>query len=741
MTITGTIATAQDNNLYVPGAENDTFPKKEIYLKEVTVVGRNSRADIHQLPEIVGTNIFAGKKNSLIVVENLNANIVTNTMRQIVAKVPGIHIWESDGSGIQIGIATRGLSPNRSWEFNVRQNGYDISADPFGYPEAYYTPQLQAVQRVQFVRGAGALQYGPQFGGMVNFILRDGSEIIKPFQFESQNTGGSFGLFNSYNAIGGQSKKINYFAFYDHRSADGWRENSRYKVNTGFATVHYKITEKFNLGLEYMRWNMRSQQPGGLSDAQFAQNARQSFRSRNWMNIDWHTAAFTADYNFNDNNRLNIKLFTVLGDRGSVGYLKDINIKDSINPATLVYNNRTVDIDKYKNLGAEARTLTDYRIGKMQNTLSAGIRYFRGITDRFKNGTGTTGSGYDETISGQFPSDIDLNTSNTAAFAENILRVTDKLIFIPGVRVEHITTRADGRLTFNSNGTAEYVRGESRTRSFTLFGIGAEYHIKGTEFYGNYTQAYRPMLFSDLSASPTTDVIDPDLKDSKGYSIDLGYRGKADDYLFFDVGVFSLKYNNRIGTITQLRPDLSSYTYRTNVANSSSKGVEALVEFNPVKALFSNSRWGSIIVFTSYAYTHARYRNFKVVKKEGNNLVETNLRNNIVENAPGNILRAGITYLFKGLSISSQWSHVDKVFTDANNTVAPTSNGQTGLVPGYTLLDIAATYRVGEKYNLRAGVNNVTDKKYFTRRASGYPGPGLMPSDARNFFVSVGVKL
>jgi Fe(3+) dicitrate transport protein len=60
------------------------------YLPEITVVGRNSSSDIHQLPEIVGTNINAGKKNSLIVMDNVNGNVVTNTMRQVMAKVPGI---------------------------------------------------------------------------------------------------------------------------------------------------------------------------------------------------------------------------------------------------------------------------------------------------------------------------------------------------------------------------------------------------------------------------------------------------------------------------------------------------------------------------------------------------------------------------------------------------------------------------------------------------------------------------
>ncbi|MBK6634147.1 MAG: hypothetical protein IPG38_07345 [Chitinophagaceae bacterium] len=143
--------TAQDNT----NIQKDTTKPVHTYLPDVTVVGRYSKSDIQQMPEIVGTSIYAGKKNALIVLDNVHGNVVTNNMRQVVAKVPGIHIWESDGSGIQIGLAARGLSPNRSWEFNVRQNGYDISADPFGYPEAYYNPQLQAVQRIEIVRGQG----------------------------------------------------------------------------------------------------------------------------------------------------------------------------------------------------------------------------------------------------------------------------------------------------------------------------------------------------------------------------------------------------------------------------------------------------------------------------------------------------------------------------------------------------------------------------------------------------------
>src|SRR4028119_309973 len=301
---------------------SDTLKNAHKYLPEITIVGRSSKSDYHQMPEVVGTSIYAGKKNALIVLDNVQGNVVTNNMRQILSKVAGVHIWESDPSGIQIGIAARGLSPNRSWEFNVRQNGYDIAADPFGYPEAYYNPQLQAVQRIEVVRGAGALQYGPQFGGLVNYILRNGSEFTKKFEAETQQTVGSNGLFNSYNAIGCNTEKVHYYSFFDHRNGNGWRENSRYYTNAGFGTITYQLSPKFSLTAEVMHQQMRSQQPGGLPDSLLYADAKQSFRSRNWFNITWTTPAIMANYQINESTRWSTKLFATIGNRNSVGYLQ-----------------------------------------------------------------------------------------------------------------------------------------------------------------------------------------------------------------------------------------------------------------------------------------------------------------------------------------------------------------------------------------------------------------------------------
>ena len=479
-----------------------------------------------------------------------------------------------------------------------------------------------------------------------------------------------------------------------------------------------------------MHSHIRSQQPGGLTDQQITQNAAQSFRSRNWFDITWTTPALIANYRISDKARWNTKVFATIGDRNSVGFLQSINIKDSLNAATMQLNNRTVQIDQYRNYGLESRFLTDYNLGKTQNTFSAGIRLYTGTTNRKADGKGTTGSAYDKTIIGSAPRDIEFDSRNAAAFVENIFRISEKVLIVPGIRYEWLEGAASGRNGYTSGGTEITLQNIRRSRSFVLAGLGAEYHLtKTTEFYANYSQAYRPIQFANLQAPPTTDVVATDLEDSKGYNIDLGYRGKLQDYLQFDVSAFYLQYNNRIGTVTVA--GTPSYRLISNVGNSVSKGFEGYIEFNPLKA-FSNFKNGDLIIFGSYGYTNARYSsNHKDAATKGKK----------VENAPENIFRGGITAGYKKILFTTQLSYVDKTFSDANNTALPTANGQNGLIPSYIVTDLTGTYKFSKQLNIKAGINNLLDERYFTRRASGYPGPGALPADGRTFFISVGAKL
>ena len=248
-------------------------------LKEVTILTSRGIRGNETLSETKDYSIFAGKKNEVIKLDNINANLAMNNSRQIFGRTPGISVWENDGSGIQLGVASRGLSPNRSWEFNVRMNGYDITPDPMGYPEAYYTPPMEVVDRIEIVRGASSLQYGPQFGGLMNFVLRK-PDISTRLTFESQNTVGSNGLFSTFNYIGGTEGRLSYTAYYQKRVGNGWRDNGYYNTDHAHIEWSYAINKKLKLSTELTYMTTKSQQPGGLGDTQFQQNPQANYHYR-----------------------------------------------------------------------------------------------------------------------------------------------------------------------------------------------------------------------------------------------------------------------------------------------------------------------------------------------------------------------------------------------------------------------------------------------------------------------------
>jgi Fe(3+) dicitrate transport protein len=708
---------------------HDTLVTSPTELPDITVVGQHNKSDYQQMPEIVGTTIYAGKKSSLVVVGNVKGNVANNNMRQVLAKVPGIHIWESDPSAIQIGIAARGLSPNRSWEFNIRQNGYDIAADPFGYPEAYYNPQLQAVQRIEIVRGQGALQYGPQFGGLVNYILKNGSDLTKTIHWESAETIGSNGSLNFFNAIGGKKNKIHYYAFYDRRSGDGWRANSKYFTNSGFSTITFHPNDKLSLTAEMMVSHINSQQPGGLTDAQFKEDARQSIRSRNWMDIRWTTPALLINYDLNKHTKIRTKIFATIGDRNSVGFIASALVADTINANTQKYNARTLNADRYRNYGMESRFITNYQTRHINHTLSGGVRIYTGTTNRKANGKGSELSAYDMNTDTGFPQELDFGSQNAAFFLEDLIRLKERWIIVPGIRAEWLRGIASGRNGLDGTGLPVNIQDISKSRTFFLAGIGAEYHLQQNpvEFYANISQAYRPIQFANLQAPPGTDVVDPNLRDASGYNADFGCRGSYHQFLKFDISIYWLQYNNRIGTII---PAGQSYRLITNVGRSSSKGIEAFTECNLMKAFGNNDYEFSI--FQSYSFTHATY---------GSNHLLADISGKRVENAPRHILRTGFSAGYKKALLTMQYQFVDETFSDANNTVAPAANGQSGLITSYHVADLTISYEFKNKIQAKAGINNLFDERYFTRRAGGYPGPGILPADGRTLFFNINFKL
>ncbi|HEY4323915.1 MAG TPA: TonB-dependent receptor [Mucilaginibacter sp.] len=727
-------------NLKITGnlALNVVMEETVHQLNDVNVkAGKEETSGITRLKAVEGTTINAGKKSEVIVMDDINANKATNNTRQIYSKVAGLNIWESDVAGLQLGIGGRGLNPNRVTNFNMRQNGYDISADALGYPESYYSPPAEMTDRIEILRGASSLQYGTQFGGLLNFKLKDGPAYT-PFELIVNETVGSWNFWNTSASVGGTDKKVQYYAFFQHKQGDGWRLNSQFNANTAYTSVTYRPINQFSITFQYTHADYIAHQPGGLTDAEFAEDPGQSIRARNWFKINWNLGAILLDYQINEHLKFNSRFFGLIAGRYAIGDLDLINRID-------VGADRDLYKDKYTNYGNESRLLYTYRINGQQQNLLVGLRYYRGHTNR-EQGLGNNGSTGEPEDFNYGTSQTDLNAYskytfpnyNVALFAENIFRITRKFSIIPGARFENIVTKADGFYSIvNTDQAGNVIYNQpvhdtrNNTRNFVIGGIGLSYYQnEAVQFYGNISQNYRAINFNDLYSIAKATQVDPNLKDETGYSADVGMRGNLSGILNYDVSLFAIHYNNRIGTYEASDASFNTFRYRTNIASSKNIGLESFAELNIFHFIDPKNKVTKLSVFSNLALINARYVSSK----------NPAFNNKKVELAPDVVFKTGLAYSYKKFSASYQLAYTSSQFTDATNAVL-TADAVDGLVPAYTVMDLSANYRFSKTFTLQGTINNLANEVYFSRRADSYPGPGIIPADPRGYYLTLQIKL
>lgn len=705
-------------------------------LDEVTITSTNENTNgIGRLNSIEGLAIYEAKKNELIKIADITSNLSTNNARQIFNKVPGLNIWESDQAGLQLGVGGRGLSPNRTSNFNTRQNGYDISADALGYPESYYTPPVEAIEQIEVVRGAASLQYGTQFGGMLNFVFKKGP-TNKKIEVVSRQTLGSFGFYGSFNSIGGTVAKgrLNYYTFYNHKQGDGWRPNTQFDVNTFYASATYALKSNMSINVDYTFMQYNAKQPGGLTDAQFALNPRVSYRNRNWFKVNWNLLALTYDYKITERTKFNIRNFGMLSQRLSLGNLERINVVD-------LGGNRTLIQGDFANVGSEMRLLHHYKLFAKNHSLLVGSRLYYGTTIS-KQGNGSSSSDADyRFLNPEKPeaSNYTFTNKNISLFAENIFRISKKISVTPGIRGEYISTGSSGYYgvqtkDFAGNVIADtsYYSKEVNTRSFVLAGIGVSYkYNKYVELYANFSQNYRAVNFNDLRIVNPNLKVDANMKDESGFSSDLGVRGNYRNILNYDVTVFIMAYNDRIGQVlrSDMPPLYQDYRFRTNVADSRNSGIEIFAEIDVWKLARKKETKSSVLIFTNVGLVNAVYVNAK----------DKAINNKQVEMAPPLMLRGGVTYKIAQFSVALQGSYVQEHYTDATNAVR-VAGAVNGIIPSYQVFDASLKYTF-KRYTIETSCNNLLNQMYFTRRAEAYPGPGIIPADGRSFYVTLGIKI
>ena len=720
-------------------------------LSEVMITNRREQIfALRKLRKVEGTAIYAGKKSEVVLMDKVTGNLAANNARQIYSQVVGLNIYDNGDAGLQLNIGGRGLDPNRTQNFNTRQNGYDISADVLGYPESYYTPPPEALREIQVVRGAASLQYGTQFGGLINFRFKE-PVPDKKIELVSRQTVGSYDLFTSFNSLSGTVGKFSYYTYYNYKGGKGFRPNSEYDSHNAFAHLGWKFSDRTNISFEYTYLDYLAQQPGGLTDAQFYEDPEFSNRPRNWFDVNWNLFAVKFEHEISDRTDLSLNVFGLDASRKAVGFRQN-RVAQADDPS----EPRELLVDDFSNWGAEARVLTRYDLFDEESVLLLGSKYYQ-ANNQQQQGPGSTSALPDfDFATEQFPdyerqSVFDFPNKNLAFFGENIFNITNNFSVTPGFRFEYIDTEADGFykniIKDNADNTLlnETIEDDRKfERSFILLGVGSSYNLNASnELYANFSQNYRSVTFNDIRVVNPSFQVDPNISDEEGFTSDLGIRGRLKNFLSYDASVFALKYNDRIGEV--LRPEERVNAsgelvetgrlvrFRGNIGDAFIYGLETFAEWNIRNSFFEAAKDYQLNAFVNAAFTKSEYLRSEQVNVEGNE----------VEFIPAVNLKTGLDFGYKNFLAGLQYTYLSSQYTDATNAPQDKTENNRGIegeVPAYGIMDLSASYSY-RKFKLEVGVNNLLDNSYFTRRATGYPGPGIIPAQPATWYTTLQIKL
>ena len=197
---------------------------------------------------------------------------------------------------------------------------------------------------------------------------------------------------------------------------------------------------------------------------------------------------------------------------------------------------------------------------------------------------------------------------------------------------------------------------------------------------------------------------------------------------FVEASLFYTIYENRIGQVID-----DGLRLRTNIGAARIFGSELYFEVDVLKALQRTSNH-KMSVFLNGSVNRGVYSEINdralVGVREGNQL----------EDLPQYNIKSGITYGHKKFSTTLQGTFIGKQFPDAANT-EEAFRGAFGPIPAYSVFDFSANYKVSRKLSLASSINNLTNNYYFTRRATGYPGPGIIPALGRTWNLTLKLKL
>jgi Fe(3+) dicitrate transport protein len=695
------------------------------------------------LPPVEGTRINAGKKTSFVKPEEF-PTFAGNDYREAMATTPGIVVSEEPQSPV-INFGYRGLNSQRSEFTQVLKDGVSIKNEQFGFPESHYTPILDAVERIEVIRTGAALQFGPQPGGAINFVMKMPRRDAL-FHFTTRNVFGSYGYYRNYTALEGGNGPVGFYLYYDHRQQDGFREaNSDYDLNAGSARFVYDVTDDSRFILTLDAYREEHGEPGGMRRREEVNPPNSVFvedgftqTSRFFDRFVLERAYATLEYQkfFSETTQLDIKAFG--------GYLTRWSKRQrgggfGTLPSGPDAETNSIQLRTDYTEGVDARLRHDYNLLGDVSTFAGGVYFYHALQDR-RDERGSTPDAAHGTLR-------NLNTGETwdgAIFAENRFKF-GRLSIGPGMRLEFLNQDVVEDFNFSKSHAdpPEPLASQSDFNFVPLFGLGLGYVLiegqqivpappvageKGSEtknslapvittggpprveLYGTVSQAYRPITYGELVPTGASSFVNGNLKEGEALQFEYGIRGKPLPYLNFDVGGFYFTFDDQIGEIILA----NGFTSTANVGDARYIGFEAATELDVLSLINGGvpSPYGKFLLYGNVTLLDAEF---------------TSGPNNgkIPAYAPDYQVKTGAIYHYKDtFKLALLGTLVDDEFGDDGDSFE-------GFIPAYNVWDLTAEVKFWNgRVGVFAGIRNLFDENYWGEVRE----EGIMTALPRNYY-------
>ena len=651
--------------------------------------------------------------------------------------VPGINGYADDGIGnSRLSIGIRGLNPRRSSRILILEDGVPIQPALYIYPNMYYNPPSDRIDRVEVVKGSGAIKYGPQtMGGVINYYTkRPRNEFGGKLKIKAGENN-FLSLFSEIGGFGNEKFKPEFQLLY--KQGDGFRENNGFEQVNGTLKLSYNKSQDENY---YLKVNTNYENSNatytGLTQYSFKTNPRYNpkkddnfklFRTavdlittkRLSSNLTKSTTAFVSFFDrrwWREND-----IFVSVADSASSNptaqpYYETMNLirrgngKDNFGILRTFYVGGVEQVFSYKDSPFGISSFLSNN-----SSLEIGGRvYFERFIDDKKSGAKTDSREgiYFIPAASDDEQPIIVGQSHhyqTTAFSgfvsENI--EFEKFTLNPGLRLEVFEQERVDRLAGSVY--------QDKSIIDLLPGVGFITKFSTINFFGGIHRGFTPPssgTLKILNFGGTPEDQGLNLEAEKSWNKEFGVRG---DYsmINFEVSGFHIGIENLVaagrGTAFKNLGRVNTMGLELNMNLISSKLSGFLPDLHLIYA-FLNTEVSEGIIKSNVSGTVGS---------------DVSIKGKELPYAPAHTLTAGFSRIGKKLSYRLDFRYVDEVFTDFENIMREDKLGIQGAIPSYSFINFSADYKVTTGSRIFLVGKNITDEIYIGSRLHSNPGQPL----------------